>query len=990
MTELFQNVLNASFHGSIVILAVLLLRFLLKKTPKKFLCLLWLLAGIRLLMPFEIRSDFSLQPDVESFRDVQIAEDIPEPTMHAPMYVEEDVSLTPDFGQQMDVPYQSEGMLSSESVIGAYRPDEVPEQENVLLTLDKVAANIWLTIAFGFGLYTMASYIRLRLQVREAIRLQGNVWECDRIETAFILGFIRPRIYLPMGMSESNRNHILAHERTHLEKGDHWIKMIGFLALAIHWFNPLVWLAYILLCKDIEMACDERVVQFMELEERKSYSAALINCSTNRAHFGACPVAFGEVSVKNRVLTVLNYKKPSFWISLAGVIAIIFVAVCLVTSPAEETAAITPETTEETLPPREVVKVSTVDELLSAIGPDREIVLETGSYNLGEASAYGQNSHSEYYTWGQVYDGYELILTNVENLAIRGSGMHVTLLETDPRYADVIALENCTNVELADFTAGHTRDRGECSGGVISLRRSNDIDLHGMGLYGCGVIGLETEACTGITLTDSDIYDCSSSALSLNGTQDVAVSGCRIYSIGEEQNGGYSLFTAWDSRNICIENNEISDSEVCHLLSTNTSGITLKNNRISGNRFTRGVMDIQYDGLDQRPADNGLNVTLDNNKLEGNSIRKWFEYFAVDIYDGKGQVWTEEALTKEYGIDPEKQSQTQQPQLQIHVSTVDELIAAIGPDKEIILDAKMYDLSTATGYGTSRGEYYYWEDIFDGPGLVIQNVNNMTIRSDDGDVNKHTIAAIPRYADVLAFKSCSNITVSGFTAGHTKEQGSCAGGVLEFRDSDFITVDNCGLFGCGILGIQTEGCSNVTVQNCEIYECSNGGIDMRDTIQVSLENNTFRDIGGSNIMSFHSCKDVQIDGDAVIGDNFSSYSISTPEQQELQKLRETVYNFVYYYRTADTINLKPLLADSYTGDVTVRIGDDLLDTDVPEITGADLEGIKEDGMRLFSVTMRKWNPGVSDWEEGEWKLNYTVIEEDGEFRVKDYSLRQLY
>ena len=991
MSELFQNVLTASFYGSIVILAVLLLRLLLKKTPKKFLCLLWLLAGIRLLMPFEIRSDFSLQPDVESFREVRIAEEIPEPTVHAPIYPAEDASLSPDFGQQMDILSQPEEMRSPENVIGAYHPEMSPEQENALLTLDKIASNIWLAIAFGFGLYTIASYIRLKLQVREAIRLQGNVWECDRIETAFILGFIRPRIYLPMGMSENNRRHILAHEQTHLEKGDHWIKMIGFLALAIHWFNPLVWLAYILLCKDIEMACDERVVQFMELEERKSYSAALINCSTNHAHFAACPVAFGEVSVKNRVLTVLNYKKPSFWISLAGVIAIIFVAVCLVTSPAEEAAGIVPETTEETLPPREVVNVRTVDELLSAIAPDRELILETGSYNLCEASTYGKETGSEYYTWGQVYDGYELILTNVENLAIRGSGMHVTLLETDPRYADVIAMENCTNVELEGITAGHTRERGECSGGVIRLRRSNGIDLHGMGLYGCGVVGLETEESTDVTLTDSDIYDCSSSAARLNTSEGITVSGCRIYRIGAELYGGYTFFSAWDCRNVLIENNEISDSEVCHLLSTNTSGITLKNNRISENRFTQGVLDIQYNGSDQQPADHGLDVVLDNNKLEDNSIRKWFAYFAVDVYDGKGRIWTEETLTKAYGIDPEKQAEPQQPQLQIHVSTADEFIATIGPDKEIILDAKLYDLSTATGYGTSEGEYYYWEDIFDGPGLVIRNVNNMTIRSDDGDRNKHTIAAIPRYADVLAFRSCSDITVSGFTAGHTKEQGSCAGGVLEFRDSDFITVESCGLFGCGILGVETQNCSNVTVQDCEIYECSNGGIEMRDTIQVTLENNTFRDIGGSNIMSFHSCKDVQIDGDTVIGDSFGSYRVSTPEQQELQKLQEVVYNFPYYFRTNDAENLSGLLASTYDGEVTAwSQGDDLLDTNMPEVSKENLAEIKKDGMCLFSVTLRKWNSAVSDWEEGEWRLNYTVIEEAGAFKVKDYSFRQLY
>ncbi len=191
---------------------------------------------------------------------------------------------------------------------------------------------LWLVIAAMFLLSSMVSYRILRGKVRGATPIPGG-WESDNIETAFILGFVRPQIYIPRGMTPKVRQYILAHERTHLDKGDHWIKMIGFLALALHWFNPLVWVAYILLSKDIEMACDERVVQYMELSERKAYSNALLTCSTNRVHYAASPVAFGEVSVKSRILSILNYRKPSFWMGLLSVLAICFVAVCLVTSP---------------------------------------------------------------------------------------------------------------------------------------------------------------------------------------------------------------------------------------------------------------------------------------------------------------------------------------------------------------------------------------------------------------------------------------------------------------------------------------------------------------------------------------------------------------------------------------------------------------------------------------------------------------------------------
>ncbi len=272
MITFFQSLLTASFHGSIVILAVMLLRLVLKKAPRKYICALWMLAGIRLLMPVPVTSSFSLQP---------VGLTIPVP-------------ISPSLG---------------------------------LLLL-------WAAVAGIIGFVSIASYARLRRQVRDAVKVPRG-WESDKIETAFVLGFIKPKIYIPTGMSGTTKKQILAHERTHLDKGDHWIKVIGFLALALHWFNPLVWIAYVLLCKDIEIACDERVVQFMELDERKQYSSALLQCSTNRVHYAACPVAFGEISVKYRIKSVLNYRKPSFWVSMLGIAAVGFVTLCLITSPAE-------------------------------------------------------------------------------------------------------------------------------------------------------------------------------------------------------------------------------------------------------------------------------------------------------------------------------------------------------------------------------------------------------------------------------------------------------------------------------------------------------------------------------------------------------------------------------------------------------------------------------------------------------------------------------
>lgn len=270
MNAFCQNLLTASIHGSIVILAVMLLRLVLKRTPRKYICFLWMLAGIRLLMPISVQSAFSLQPS--------------------------NVTLP---------------AISS-----------------------KLVWILWACAAAVIVLVSLSAYLRLQKQIKDAVAVPGG-YESDKIETAFVLGFIKPKIYIPSGMSQSARKQILAHERTHLEKGDHWIKMIAFIALALHWFNPLVWVAYLMLCKDIEIACDERVVQFMELGERKAYASALLQCSTNQVYYAACPVAFGEVSVKYRIQSALHYRKPAFWMSLLGVMAVAFVTLCLLTNPAQ-------------------------------------------------------------------------------------------------------------------------------------------------------------------------------------------------------------------------------------------------------------------------------------------------------------------------------------------------------------------------------------------------------------------------------------------------------------------------------------------------------------------------------------------------------------------------------------------------------------------------------------------------------------------------------
>ena len=335
MQTLFENVLMASLYGSVIILCLLLVRPLLKKVPKKYLCLLWLLAFIRLLMPLEIPFDFSLQPDVQSLTRQEITihpttQTLPEPVPavpeNAPMPEDVEVVYGDAFTPPENIP---EGLES-------YYPPAEDVSEPLVINWNAIGFGIWATVACGLVLYSILSFGRLKRTVREAIRCQDGAWECAGLETAFILGWLRPRVYLPIGLTGDTRHHILRHEKTHLSRKDHWLKLLGFLALSIHWFNPLVWAAWVLLCRDMELACDEQVVKDMGLAERKDYSTALLRCSTRKEHYLACPVAFGEVSVKARILSVLNYRRPRFWISLVGIVAILFVAVFLMTSPVEE------------------------------------------------------------------------------------------------------------------------------------------------------------------------------------------------------------------------------------------------------------------------------------------------------------------------------------------------------------------------------------------------------------------------------------------------------------------------------------------------------------------------------------------------------------------------------------------------------------------------------------------------------------------------------
>lgn len=343
MDKLFIEVLNLSIAGSWMILAVLLLRLILKRAPKSLICALWLLVGLRLLLPVSVESALSLIPSRQT-----VSAAIVEPGTLPSVRVSGQNSTAEDGGaalpSQVDVIDSGLPALDRalNPVINESLAPELGASVDPLQVLTAVSGWVWLLgclVMLGYG---ALSFLRLKLRLREAVLAGPGVREGAMVDSPFVLGIFRPVIYLPLGLSERDREMVLSHERAHLKRRDNWVKPLAYILLAAHWFNPLVWISYVLLCRDIESACDERVLKDMGREERRAYSAALLNCSVRPRMISACPLAFGELSVKGRIKSVLNYKKPGFWISLAALAACAVVAVCFLTDPVKEPEEVQP------------------------------------------------------------------------------------------------------------------------------------------------------------------------------------------------------------------------------------------------------------------------------------------------------------------------------------------------------------------------------------------------------------------------------------------------------------------------------------------------------------------------------------------------------------------------------------------------------------------------------------------------------------------------
>ena len=317
MAAVFLKLLNLSISASWLVLAVLVLRLVSKRSPKWMNVLLWGIVALRLVLPFSVESALSLIPSAETVSPAVVQFD-PAPTITSGVKII-DNAVNPSLSEHL-----AAAPLAS---------------VNPLYVWTYLAGWVWL---IGLGvmlLYALASYLRLRRRVSVSLCVRENIYLCDAISSPFILGVVKPHIYLPSGLDEVQRQNVLAHEQAHLVRRDHWWKPLGFALLAVYWFNPMLWLAYTLLCRDIELACDERVIRTMDESAVKTYSTVLLACSMPRKVVITCPLAFGEVGVKERVRNALHYKKPAFWVVAASVTVCVIVAVCFLTDPPTDTDA---------------------------------------------------------------------------------------------------------------------------------------------------------------------------------------------------------------------------------------------------------------------------------------------------------------------------------------------------------------------------------------------------------------------------------------------------------------------------------------------------------------------------------------------------------------------------------------------------------------------------------------------------------------------------
>ena len=867
--------------GSVLALLLMCLRYtVLRKMPSTVYYYAWLLVFLRLALPFP-----GLVP---TMGETPSAEPVPAVTAaYSESYVQDDTGHVYETGHNdvvKSVTAESDITINEEKTQDRIVSEPAPK---AALSIDWKSPALWLSVwalgAFVSMGITVFSYLHFSFSLKKKLMepdsftkevyasIRGRkpeLYFSDSARTPMMLGVFRPKIVLPLReYNEELLLNILRHELTHYRRFDTLYKWVASLILALHWFNPLAWVIRREFNRSCELSCDEMLLGSMNKDEKQSYGNSLLLMAAQSplpSAVVATSFATEKKNLKERLTQIMNYKKSGTRI-LSAVLAITLLTGCgIAAGPVSKKNS---ETTDAAPDVKGgVVKVKNVDEFLAAIAPDTVIELAEGVYDLSTASNYGEDSGSDYYSWNTevVAEAHEvdaeLIIHDVNGLTIRGAGIEDTTVTAVPRYANVIKFEGCKNITVSDLTAGHTKEPGFCSGGVIFLENCSEINVDSCGLYGCGTIGVNGFGCEKLNITNCDIYECSEGAVDVAYCTEVLVSGCDIHDIGvKSDHAAYILFEVNSGSGFTVYNCKVHNNKAEGLLYANEAeNVSFLSNEVTKNVFSSGAFNFIMKG-----------ATVDGCSFEDNNCKNWYgagsNRKASDI-DGNIIEADQFTSMKYRDIEPDKVVQRTETVptgnakdvpagTEVEVTTVDEFLEVIGPDRTIVLDGTNFDLTKAKDYGGIGTEFYSWEETYDGPQLVIHDVRNLTIKAKDSNPAATTLEALPRYANVLVFKNCGNVTVEGFTAGHTKEQGACSGGVIYFSECENSRVENMRLYGCGVTGVDAFMCTGVDVINTEIYECSYGAVYFSMTSDINFKNCNIHDVP-SPALTFSECKNI--------------------------------------------------------------------------------------------------------------------------------------
>lgn len=883
--------LSLTLGGSVLALLLLLgKKLVFKKLSNTFYYYAWLVVLLRFLVPL---------PGAM-------------PTAPRQMPAQDTATVTESTAPRETYPLETEAVQEA-FVKQDATPTDSAEKEVQRISLQKLLPLLWAAGAMGsFGWYLLSYWnfvVRARRSVtRELLwenagQFQG-LWQKPRLllaknlESPMLVGMVQPKILLPEGSyTEEMLQNILLHELVHFRRNDIIYKWFSVAVFSIQWFNPLTYVIRRELGRACELSCDEWVIRHMTPVEKQTYGETLIAMAAANplpAAAGATTFSTEKRDLKGRLLAIMGYRNTKLGVLLGLGAAVVLTALGLLLGPEQVRF---PQANYLGQPNMDLVKtvtVSNVEDFLGAIGPNRDVRLRSGEYNLLDAPDYGQPTKSPYYSWEPVLDGYQLQIHNVQNLSIRGEIGKKTLVLAAPSYANVLYFRNCSNLWLQDLTVGHSPQKGDCIGGVLHFDNCRQVDGGSLYLFGCGTAAVIAQGCKNLTVHDSDLYDCTASALTLINSSDLLVDSCHIY----DMNCLWPLVELKGCTGATVQNCLIENSVASRLLETSDG---------------EGNLVFAYNTVQNCSFEQEMLQTKQKTQIESCNFRD----ISAPRWEAAGNS---DPLPVETTPEPEPEPEQPQEPVEPHevtVSTVDDLLAAIAPNTTVYLEPGTYDLTYAATYGEPvlRG-FYRWSEAYDGWELTIQADGVRLIGK--GDVE---VVTQPRYANVLHFENCRDFQVQGLTLGHTPEQGSCSGNVIRMDGCSNGSVDSCDLYGCGTTGIVAIETRDVTVQNSTIHDCSEGGLYLRMCARFTVKDNRFQNIGYGSpyapLFYLVGCQEISLT-DLQVEDCTARLMLST-ETCRAVTLQNTAFSGNTYTHLASIQGESPVLMGCTFRD-TVELG----------------------------------------------------------------------